>query len=224
MMGASLSIFSSQLIGFSVFANGPVDISIVELVDDGSGNLTPWVDIDGVMPGLTYSAIPRVRNDGLVPVEARMCISESAISKAGDVIVLPPNAFEIDINKNWALDVGGIGNASDPASGNCYKHYAIIEPGAISEPLFSEVKVGAAIENSHKGATFNLHLEAEAMWESPDRESFEPINSTTPASPDTEFNTVLYFDIVKPVFFAAGGVGFFATVAYLFRFFRRRQK
>ena len=72
----------SGLVSVPVLASGPVDISIVEVVDDGMGGYKPWEDIVGAMPGETYSAIPRIKNNGLVVAEVEMCLSESATNAA----------------------------------------------------------------------------------------------------------------------------------------------
>ena len=163
-----------------VFAEGPVDIEIVEKVDDGTGNYKDWEDITGAMPGMTYSAIPRVKNTGEVPVEVRMCLSESATSAGGSIINLPANTFGIDINDAWSLDNEGVTNTSDPVSGNCYKYNSMLDVGAMTEPIFEEVALSPALGNEYQGATFNLHLEASAAG---DEEPVTPEDN--PSNPDT---------------------------------------
>ena len=60
MLAGSLSFgLTSLFVTLPVSAVGPVDIEIVEVVDDGSGGFSPWQDITSAMPGETYSAIPR---------------------------------------------------------------------------------------------------------------------------------------------------------------------
>ena len=150
---AKKSIFGAVMIGvlsfvgFPVFADGPVDISIIELVDDGSGGYRPWQDIVGAMPGETYSAIPRVLNNGEETVTVRMCLSESATDSAGGVIDLPPNTFGISINQHWVIDNDELSNVSDPASGNCYKYDSDLNPGVLTESIFTEVSLNPAHGN-----------------------------------------------------------------------------
>lgn len=155
--------FASGFVCFPVFADNPVDIHIVEVVDDGSGELKPWEDITGAMPGMTYSAIPRVRNSGAIPANIRMCLSESAVNATGDSIILPANTFGITINDNWKIENDG--DASDPASGNCYRYNALLNVGELTEPLFSEVTISPNLENEYQGATFSLHIDAYAESE-----------------------------------------------------------
>ena len=165
-----------------VFASGPVNISIVEKVDDGSGGYKDWKDITGAMPGEVYSAIPQVQNDGSVPVSVRMCLSESATNADGGTINLPANTFGIIINGAWNPDNEGATDISDPASGNCYKYNSMLDVGAMTEPIFEEVGLSSALGNEYQGATFNLHLEAYAMS---DEEPDEPVIPDNPSEPDT---------------------------------------
>ncbi len=176
----AISALAAGFVAFPVFAEGPVDIKIVEKVDDGTGNYKDWEDITGAMPGMTYSAIPRVKNTGEVPVEVRMCLSESATNATGDEISLPVNTFGISINGDWSLDNEGVTNTSDPASGNCYRYGSMLEVGAVTEPIFTEVVLSPALGNEYQGATFNLHLDAYAAGdELPEDEE------ATPGNPDT---------------------------------------
>lgn len=179
-----LSLGMAGFVAFPVFASGPVDISIVEKVDDGSGGYKDWEDITGAMPGEVYSAIPQVQNDGSVPVSVRMCLSESATNTDGGTINLPANTFGININGAWSPDnEGGATDISDPASGNCYKYNSMLEVGVMTEPIFEEVGLSSALGNEYQGATFNLHLEASAVG---DEEPDEPvIPDSHPSNPDT---------------------------------------
>jgi len=172
-----------------VFADGPVNISIVEVADDGNENLNLWEDITGAMPGETYSAIPRVKNDGELPVSVRMCLSESATDAGGGTINLIPNTFGIEINEHWVLDAEASMDAGDPAVGNCYNYDSEVAVGAVTEPIFTEVTLSSALGNEYKNATFNLHLVADAIGDKQD-EPDEPVKpDVTPSNPDTGANT-----------------------------------
>ena len=233
------SVISALLVGgfvsVPVLADGPVDISIVEVSNDGSGGFSPWQDITSAMPGETYSAIPRVVNNGSVPVEVRMCIFESATNSAGETINMRPDTFGITINENWTLDNDGAADTSNPASGNCYKYNSTVNAGDLTEPLFSEVTLNAGLENEYQGATFNLHLDATATGDeeaSDDSGDSGNDNSGTVSgegandvgSPDTGENGPSYFEIVSPVFYAGGVVAVFALVAFMIKKFMEKRQ
>lgn len=179
--GVLVAGLASSLVGFPVFAEGSVDIRVVEVVDDGGGELKPWQDITDAMPGMTYSAIPRIINDGSVAVPIWVCLSESVTNGAAETVILPSNTFGIIINPNWGLNET-VGNASDPASGNCYKYNKQIEPGEFTEPVFTEVALSPNLGNEYQNATFSLHIDAYASDEEP---MPEPEPEGEPGSPDT---------------------------------------
>ena len=213
---------AGQFVCSPVFANGPVDISIVEKVDDGSGGYKDWEDITDAMPGVTYSAIPRVKNDGSTAVEVRMCLSESAKSSDGGSISLRPNTFGIEINGNWELEKGSK-NASDPAKGNCYRYNSKIAVGEVTEPLFSEVTLSPELGNEYQGATFNLHLDAYAAEEFPEETPSEETSGETAKersekAPDTGFLGTGVDGVV------VGGIAAAAVVALLGVLVSRKER
>lgn len=200
---------ASQFVYSPVFAEGPVDIEIVELVEDGSGGFKPWEDIVGAMPGASYSAIPRVRNVGEVPAMVRMCLTQSATDTSGSAVVLPTRAFEIEINQNWALE-SITPNSDDPASGNCYNYNSVLEVGAVTEPIFSEVVLSGELGNEFKNCTFNLYLTADAT------ENNQP--ASMPSNPDTGVATNSEpLTTTNTVFLSIGLAVLIGMVIYLIR-------
>lgn len=207
-----------------VFAEGLVDIDIVEMADDGTGNYIPWTDIVGAMPGEVYSAIPRVKNNGETAVIVKMCLSQSATDGGGESIALPNNTFGILVNESWTLESSET-DAVNPATGNCYIYNSELEVGEVTEPLFTEVSLSSELGNEYENSTFSLHLEAEAT----DSEEFTPEPTPTPSpeltpeSPNTGVNSVLYLEIVSPVFYTAGVIEVFALIAYFLRRIWRKK-
>lgn len=209
-------------VGFPVFAEGPVDISIVELVDDGGGTYRPWEDITGAMPGETYSAIPRVQNNGPATVSVRMCLSESATSPTGESLSLPAHTFELDINSHWVVDDASGANATDPAAGNCYKYDSALVTGALTEPLFTAVTLSPALRNEHQGATFSLHLEAIAVEDSQDSPSSPVEPSSQPGRPDTGAATATEsFNAANTILYALGAAALIVLAIHLVRNHKR---
>ncbi|MBR3322058.1 hypothetical protein IKG05_00215 [Candidatus Saccharibacteria bacterium] len=169
-----------------VFAEGPVDIDIIEMVDDGMGNYKDWEDITGAMPGDVYSTIPRVQNNGSVAALVRMCLSESGMDATGNVIELDNGTFTIDINDAyWTRDTGSDngGSVSSPID-VCYKYNTELAVGGVTEPLFYQVSLSSELGNEHSNATFRLHLYAEGTNGLPD-DSDESDGSVSPINPDT---------------------------------------
>lgn len=155
----------------NTYAKGPVDIRIVEQGDDGLGNIIDeWHDITNAIPGSTYSAIPRVINYGTTEVSVSICLSRSGQTSSGDSIEVTNEHILVNLEPGW----------TETEETECYKYNSTLAPGELTEPLFSSVTINN-LDNEHQGATFNLHLYAEAIGDIP----------PTPESPDTGFSTQL---------------------------------
>jgi|GEM_PF-6439750 len=207
---------AGQFVYSPVFANGPVNISIVEMADDGSGNLNLWEDITGAMPGMNYSAIPRVLNNGDVAVPVTMCLTESGIDVEGNMIELDAGTFQIDINDTYWTRVSGEDNDGIVASPImvCYKYSSDLAVGDMTEPLFHEIYLSEQLGNEHRNATFNLHLEAYA--ESGDIAPDESSSVAVPGEPDTGvFTESESLTTVEYVFLSLGAAGLVGMMVYL---------
>lgn len=183
--GVLASGLCGGLISVPVLAEGPVDINIVEKVDDGSGGYKDWEDIVGAMPGMSYSAIPRVVNNGTMPVGVRMCLSESVKNAAGEETELQANVFDFDINERWVFEQE---NNDDQNTKRCYKYDTKLAVNAETEPLFTMVTLNSALENEYQGATFGLHIDAYAEGDEPTDSTETTTNSgkeNLPNNPDT---------------------------------------
>lgn len=205
-----VALIISGLVSVPVLAEGPVDIQIVEMGDDGVGNLIEeWQDITGAMPGTTYNAVPRIQNKGTVVASVRMCLAESGVDATGNVIELDEGTFAIDVNDEyWTLDAGEDdgGSVSSPIA-VCYKYNTELSAGSVTEPLFSEVTLSSELGNEHKNATFNLHLYAEAVGEKLDE------SEVIPANPDTGANTNL--EPLTTVWYVSLSVGLAALIGMI---------
>lgn len=187
MFGISvISVLSlGMFVAVPVFAEGPVDINIVEKVDDGSGGYKDWEDITDAMPGMTYSAIPQIKNDGEMATPVTMCLSESGKNGEGEEIALDARTFQIDINDSYWTKVSGKDSGGAVASpiSVCYKYNVDLAVGELTEPLFYEVYLSEELGNEHQNATFTLHLDAyagEDVPEEPDTGAFtnsEPLTT-----------------------------------------------
>ena len=183
LLGAAV-VGALSFVGCPVFAEGPVDVTIVEKGDDGSGGIiSEWQDITGAMPGMTYNAVPQVRNDGTITVPVTMCLTESGKDREGNDIELAPRTFQIDINDDDWTKISGNDSGGAVASPIlvCYKHNTELAPGELTEPLFHEVYLSEELGNAHQNATFTLHLDAYAREDAPEDDP----TVVTPEEPDT---------------------------------------
>ena len=216
---------AGQFVYFPVFAEGPVDISIVEKVNDGTGNYKDWEDITDAMPGMSYSAIPQVKNNGTISVPVTMCITESGVDEVGNVAELDEGTFRININDTYWTRVSGEDSGGTVTSPIvvCYKYNSELAVGEITEPLFYEVYLSERLGNEHQNATFNLHLEAYAGEEVPvDSETEDEI---LPNNPNTgEFTNSEPLTTTGYVFLSLGAVTLTGMVLYLLRKTTRKNR
>ena len=218
--------FVGGFMGCPVFAEGPVDISIVEKVNDGTGNYKDWEDITDAMPGMNYSAIPQVKNNGTMAVPVTMCITESGMDEVGNVIELDAGTFQIDINDEHWVKISGEdsgGTVSSPIV-VCYKYNSELAVGEITEPLFYEVYLSERLGNEHHNATFRLHLDAYAGEEKPVDEETEGSEEVLPNNPNTgEFTNSEPLTTTGYVFLSLGAVTLIGMIIYMLqKTFRRK--
>ena len=165
-------------VSFPVFAEESVDIEIIEVVDDGSGDYQPWEDITDAMPGETYSLIPRVINYGEDDTYVFVCITESGQNAEGNSITIPKDTFLINFESGWTKQ----------ADGNCYYYDTILTAGAITTSLFNQVTINGEVGNEYQNSTFNLTLTAVSTNEEPNNPD-EPVVTTEQEKPNTGFYT-----------------------------------
>ena len=186
---ALMAGFVGGFMGCPVMAEGPVDIRIVEKVDDGSGGYREWQDITGAMPGMSYSAIPAVENQGALPAYVWMCLSQSVTS--GGQALPRDNIFDINIKSEWVPETKEFADKYLGA-GKCYRYDSMLEVEDTTKPIFTEVTLSPALANEYQNATFSLHLDAYALDEIPEEPggADDPGDSAatdvnTPSNPDT---------------------------------------
>lgn len=171
-------ILSGYFISSPVFAENPADIEIVETSLDSGGQIVPWHDITGAMPGDIYDLSPSVVNHGTEPVKVSICITKSGQNNVGDPIDIPNNTFLIDFSSHWNKQTGA----------NCFDYNKELQPEATTAPLFEKVSINSELGNEYQNASFNLVLTATSIAGEPDTP--EPIEPT-PTPPDTGFITFI---------------------------------
>lgn len=120
---------------------------------DESGNPVPFKDIEGAMPGQSFSKIPKVENlPDSVSSEIRVHVEISAVDQFGNPIDFDPSDLDIDFNlEDWELRSDGY-----------YYYKKPLAPGETTTPLFTHVAFSSALGNRYQGAVFSVKLFAEA--------------------------------------------------------------
>ena len=146
----------SALAAKSTFAASGAKIDLVEETDsvDSEGNPLPFQNIDGAMPGESYSKIPKVNNlEDSVNSNIRIRVEISAVDSEGNPISFDPSLLEIDYNlEDWEVCGENL---------FCYKKE--LAPGESTTPLFTHVAFSPLLGNPYQDAIFSVKLFAEAI-------------------------------------------------------------
>ena len=146
----TLAYFTAKDTAMNIITTGELDMELVELQADG----TPFPEdgIAGVMPGDAIGKKVTVKNVGGVDFYARVKTSFVLTDAQGNTDALTMENITLDINaKDWTKQ------------GDYYYYNRSIAPGQESEPLFSTVNFGTALDNAYQNARLEILVEAEAV-------------------------------------------------------------
>lgn len=150
----SLAYFTASEQAHNVITTGSVKISLQELAraEGEDGELVPFENLEGIMPGAECSKIVQVKNEGKNAAWVRLSV-EKAIELAAGISAEPDlGLISMDIDLvNW-LEQDGY-----------YYYLKPLEPGETTEPLFTEVRFDKDMGNDFKGCTISLGVKAYAV-------------------------------------------------------------
>lgn len=134
----------------NVITTGGVKIDLLETaVKDGE--LAPFEDVEGVMPGVEVSKIVEVKNIGESDAYIRISV-EKAITLAEN------REGEVDLSL-VKLDI----NTADWTEQDGYYYYnSALKPGETTKPLFTVVTFDEAMGNLYQQSTATVTVNAEA--------------------------------------------------------------
>lgn len=150
----TLAFFTASETAHNVITSGGVDIDLIEQSRDDAGRLSPWKDVDGVMPGAEVSKIVTVQNTGAsdawvrLRVETSIELSEPLAARGGP----DPSLLVLDINTaDWTEKDG------------YYYYNQPLKPGQATTPLFETVTFDAAMGNEFQGSAISIDVFAQAV-------------------------------------------------------------
>lgn len=146
------AFFVSDDIATNVITTGSIDITLVEQKDDGNGNLVPFENVVGVMPGDVVSKIVSVQNTGGNTAWVRISVNKSLTLENGDDDSMHSHIFTMDFNEaDWTYDSG-------------YWYYGKpLEAGECTAPLFTSVTfAGSEMNNDYQNSVAVIEVLAQA--------------------------------------------------------------
>ena len=154
-IGGTLAYFTQSETAHNVITTGNVDIKLEEFSENEEGELVPFEDISGMMPGQSASKIVQVKNTGSgdtwvrIKLDPRFTLDKDYAEPgfAPDVDDVIPEINE----KDWQFKEG-------------YWYYnKVLKPGDTTEPLLKSVKFAEKMGNNYQGSEFALDVVAEAV-------------------------------------------------------------
>lgn len=153
-ISGTMAYFTADSIATNVITSGNISIDLIEqeLTDDGE--LVPFKDKKGVMPGDEISKIVTVRNTSTSEAAyIRIAVDKVIILKSGDKDEAGKQLITCNINeKDWELKADGY---------YYYKHQ--LAAGETTKPLFETVTFSGEMGNKYKNCKTTIEVKAEAV-------------------------------------------------------------
>ena len=152
MAYGTVAYFTSQDTATNVITAGNIKIELKEMaVQSDGGELIPFEDQTGVMPGAQISKIVTVVNTGSNEAYIRVAV-EKAIELAGDAEGdADLSLVTMDMNKEHWTEKDGYYYYNEP-----------LEAGAETKPLFTTVSFTKEMDNLYQGSTAKIDVNAQA--------------------------------------------------------------
>ena len=152
MASGTLAYFTAQETAHNVITTSGVAIQLHEFSDNGGDGLTPWEDVEGVMPGAEISKIVTVENTGASDVWVRIKVDKTITLARGVQGTPDPSLLVLNINTTDWTEQGGYYN---------YNHSLL--PGETTKPLFETVTFAPEMGNMYQNSKAEIEVKADAV-------------------------------------------------------------
>lgn len=151
-ISGTMAYFTADNIATNVITSGNIKIDLVEMEKTADGELVPFENKDGVMPGDQISKIVTVKNTGDNPAYIRVQVNKTVTLASGIVSETGSDLITCDYNtSNWTYKDG------------YYYYNEALAPGAETEPLFTTVVFSSAMGNMFQNCSAQIDVKAFAV-------------------------------------------------------------
>lgn len=158
----TLAYFTAQETAHNVITSGGVDIQLIELSGNGGDGLTPWRDVEGVMPGAEISKIVIVRNTGASDAWVRVKVDKT-IELANKEVIPNPDLMMLYNGIDWIEQAGYEGTFWIEHDGYYYYNDPLA-PGYETPALFTTVTFDAVkMDNDYQSCKAYIDVKADAV-------------------------------------------------------------
>lgn len=149
LAAGTLAYFNKEDTVHNVITTGGIDIKINEWADEEKK--TPFEDLDGIMPGQTETKIVEIENIGASAAYIAVKVEKSITLNNGEKAA-NTDAVSIDINTTYWTEKDGY-----------YYYKTAVQPGDITEPLFTTVSFDKTMGNEYQKCTVTIDVNAYAV-------------------------------------------------------------
>ena len=136
----------------NVITMGNVKIELQELtIPDSGGDPIPFKDPMDVLPGTDVSKIVQVKNIGVQPAWIRISVLKSILLAEDVLDNADVSLVSYDLNSQYWIEKEGFYYYKEP-----------VNPGKVTEPLFTEVSFSTAMGNMYQESKAILQIAAQA--------------------------------------------------------------
>lgn len=153
-LAGSLAFFTQRETAHSVITTGNVDIEIQEFTDqrDEQGNLLPFKDLSGVMPGETVSKIVQIKNTGTGEAWVRLALTPEFIMDLPDSGA-DTGMVTLNINEDdWEM-----------GEDNFLYYKQPLKPEETTSPALHSLTFSSAMGSKYQESRFVLEVQAQAV-------------------------------------------------------------
>lgn len=156
LAGGTLAYFTAEERAHNVITSGGVDIDLLEWADVECTEPFPEGGVFGVMPGTSVTKVVKVENVGQAAAWVRVEVgTEAAFASASQGAGSPvcQDDILIDFNEDFWME----------GSDGCWYYRFELEPGDVTEPLFTQVAFNAGMGNAYQNCTVTVSVSAQAV-------------------------------------------------------------
>lgn len=144
------AFFTDRGTATNVITTGGVDIELLETaVKDGE--IVPFEDVSGVMPGDAISKIVEVKNTGKSDAYVRISVEKAITLAEGLEGQVDLSLVKLDINTGKWTEADGY-----------YYYNEALKPGETTAPLFTTVTFDGQMDNLYQNCTTTVSVAAQA--------------------------------------------------------------
>lgn len=147
----TVAYFTAEDTATNVITAGNIQIELEETAVSENGELAPFEDLSGVMPGTDVSKIVQVKNTGSQPAYVRIQMEKVITLAEGAQGEADGSLLSCDLNEeDWTYKDG------------YYYYKESLAPGAQTEPLFTKVTFSKEMGNLYQNSKAQIDLVAYA--------------------------------------------------------------